>query len=322
MLSRRLLRIKVIKAMYAHIQSGGGSGEWGNEAGEVRAARKNLRTSIDRAYDLYFQMLWLIVEVRRYAEGRIELGRGKHLPTPEERNPNTKFVGNELIRRIEESDAIVDYLKRHKLGWTQYPELIKELYSILSESDYYKRYMAGGTGDLRDDVAVARSFYSSPELEDNELLEAVIEEQSVLWNDDLGFALVMVVKTLEKVREGQTDIPVLPEFKSPDDPAFAERLFVEAAGAYAENLQMIERFTTNWDVERIALVDNLIITTAMTELTSFPDIPVKVTFDEYIEIAKYYSTPGSNSFINGVLDKVVETLTADGRVNKTGKGLI
>ncbi len=317
MLSRRLLRIKVVKALYAWFQSG----EEGSA--QMKAARKNLRGSIDRAYDLYFQMLWLIVEVRRYAEGRIELGRNKHRPTPEERNPNTKFIENEFIRRIEESDAVVDYLKKHKLGWMPgYPELVKEMYGILVESDYYKKYMEGGRGDLADDVAVVREFYSSAAIEDNELLEAVLEEQSVMWNDDLGFALVMVVKTLEKIREKQADIPVLPEFKSDDDPAFADRLFVEAVAGYDDNLKLVQQFTLNWDVERIALVDNLIMTTAMTELMTFPDIPVKVTLDEYIEIAKYYSTPGSNSFINGVMDKVVETLTADERINKQGRGLV
>ena len=312
MLSRRLLRIKVVKALYAWFQAGGES---------VKAQRKNLRTSIDRAYDLYFQMLWLIVEVRRYAEARIELGRNKHLPTPEERNPNTKFIENELIRRIEESDAVVDYLKKHKLGWSNYPELIKEMYGLMVASDYYKKYMDGGTGDLKQDISVVRDFYSSPALEDSELLEAVLEEQSVLWNDDLGFALVMVVKTLERVRESQTDIPVLPEFKSDDDPAFADTLFVDAIDGYDANLRLVQQFTHNWDIERIALVDNLIMTTAIAELTSFPDIPVKVTLDEYIEIAKYYSTPGSNSFINGVLDRVIEMLTAEGRIAKQGRGL-
>ena len=309
MLSRRLLRIKVIKALYAYLQTGGGEG--GASGAEIKAARKNLRASIDRAYDLYFQMLWLVVEVRRHAEKVIELGRAKHLPTPEERNPNTKFIENELIRRIEESDVVVEYLKKHKLGWTNYPELIKELYGLMVESDYYKRYMESGTGDLRQDIEVVREFYSSPALEDDELLEDVLEEQSVLWNDDMGFALVMVTKTLERVHDAQCDIPVLPEFKNDDDPAFADRLFVEAADRYEENLSLVEQFARNWDVERIAMMDNLIMTTAIAELASFPEIPVKVTLDEYIEIAKYYSTPGSSSFINGVLDKVAEQMKGE-----------
>ncbi len=313
MLSRRLLRIKVIKALYAHFQTEGDS---------VKTARKNLRFSIDKAYDLYFQMLWLIVEVRRYAEERIEIGRRKHLPTPEEKNPNLKFVGNELIRRIEESDAVVGYLKKKSLGWSNYPELIKELYNLLVGSAYYKKYMESPQGNLKEDTELVRDFYSSPALEENELLESVLEEQSILWNDDLGFAIIMVVRTLEKIREGQSDIPVLEEFKSPDDPEFADRLFVEAADGYQENLRYVEKFTQNWDVERIAFMDNLIMTTAIAELAAFPEIPVKVTLDEYIEIAKYYSTPGSNLFINGILDRVAETLAEEGRISKEGRGLV
>ncbi len=313
MLSRRLLRIKVIKALYAHLQSQGES---------VKVSRKNLRFSIDKAYDLYFQMLWLIVEVRRYAEERIEIGRNKHLPTPEEKNPNMKFVENELIQRIEESDAVVGYLKKKSLGWSNYPELVKEVYGQMVASDYYKKYMDSPQGNLKEDTGLVRDFYSSPELEESELLESVLEEQSILWNDDLGFALVMAVKTLERVRASQCDIPVLEEFKSPDDPEFADKLFVEALDGFDENLRYVEKFTQNWDVERIAFMDNLIMTTAIAELTTFPEIPVKVTLDEYIEIAKYYSTPGSNTFINGILDKVAETLAAEGRIDKQGRGLV
>jgi N utilization substance protein B len=313
MLSRRLLRIKVIKTLYAHFQT---------ECTDVKVSRKNLRYSIDKAYDLYFQMLWLIVDVRRYAESRIELGRNKHLPTPEEKNPNTKFIENEAIRRIEESDVVIDYLKKRKLGWAPYPELIKELYGVLIESEAYSRYMASPTSPtFADDVEVVKAFYSLPAVEENELLEDVLEEQSILWNDDLGFALIMVVRTLERMRERQCDIPVLDEFKGPEDPRFADELFVRAVDNYAENLSYIERFTVNWDVERIAFMDNLVMTTAIAELTGFAEIPVKVTLDEYIEIAKYYSTPGSNLFINGILDNVITLLTEDGKIAKQGRGL-
>ncbi len=305
MLSRRLLRIKVIKGLYAYYQ-----GEGAETEGGIKLARKALRGSIDATYDLYFQMLWLIVEVKRYAEERIELGKAKHLPTPEELNPNTKFVENELVRLIEESDAVGDYLKKRKLGWRGYPELIKELYNSLVESNYYAKYMASPRADLSEDVALVRDFYCSPEVEESALLEGVLEEQSVLWNDDVGFAIVMVVKTLERIRpkSGQSEIPVLPQFKNPDDGAFAERLLVEAIDGYEENLKLVEQFTKNWDVERIALMDNLIMTTAIAEMRAFPEIPTRVTLDEYIEIAKYYSTPDSNVFINGVLDKVAEKL--------------
>jgi N utilization substance protein B len=267
-------------------------------------------------------MLWLIVDIRRYAEVRIELGRQKHLPTPEEKNPNTKFIDNEAIRRIEESDVVVEYLKKKKLGWANSPELIKELYGVLIASDAYRRYMdSPASPTFAADVEVVKAFYSLSALEDNPLLEDILEEQSILWNDDLGFALIMVVRTLERMRERQCDIPVLDEFKDPEDPRFADQLFVRAARDYDENLRYVERFTVNWDVERIAFMDNLIMTTAIAELTGFSEIPIKVTLDEYIEIAKYYSTPGSNLFINGILDRVIALLTEEGKIVKEGKGL-
>jgi N utilization substance protein B len=203
-----------------------------------------------------------------------------------------------------------------------YPELIKELYGVLIESREYTRYMASPVSPtFADDVEVVKAFYSLPAVEENELLEDVLEEQSILWNDDLGFALVMVVRTLERMRERQCDIPVLDEFKGPEDPQFADELFQRAARDYAENLLYVERFTVNWDVERIAFMDSLVMTTAITELVSFAEIPVKVTLDEYIEIAKYYSTPGSNLFINGILDKVITLLAEEGKIKKEGRGL-
>ncbi len=288
--------------MYAWLQGGG---DCAATTADIKLARKGLRASIDAAYDLYFQMLWLVVAVRDYAAERIELGRAKHLPTPEERNPNMRFVENRLIASIANDEAIAGYLKKHKLGWEGYPELVKELYGELVGSGFYGKYMSG-EDSFAADVKVVRQFYSAPFLEDSELLEQVLEEQSSLWNDDAGFAIMTVVGTLERVRDGGA-IPVLPEFKDPvGDPAFAEKLLVEAIDGYGENLKLVEEFSQNWDVDRIALMDSTIMTTATAELCAFEDIPARVTLDEYIEIAKYYSTPGSNQFINGILDKIAK----------------
>mgnify|MGYP005778037645 FL=1 len=307
------MRIKVVKALYAHFQS---------QSDSVEVSEKNLLYSIDKCYDLYFQMLWLVVEVARYARERIEIARNKKLPTAEDLNPNTKFIDNAVVHRLETSEAVTSYLEKHALGWNDYPELIKELYGTLIASDYYKEYMAKPGHNFRDDVKLVQRFYSDPALEESETLETVLEEQSIYWNDDLGFALIMVERTLETCRARLEEIPVLPEFKSDDDLGFAKTLFRRSVEEYAQNLRYIERFTKNWDVERIAFMDNLIMATAITELITFDSIPVKVTLDEYIEIAKYYSTPGSNMFINGVLDRIVEALEKDGLIHKSGRGLL
>ena len=312
MISRRLLRIKALKALYAHLKS---------ESDSLMASEKTLVASIDKTYDLYFQMLSLIVEVARYADERQQAAMQKKLPTYEDLNPNRKFVENSVVHLIAESDSVNDYLAAHKLSWARYPELIKALYLQLEQSEYYKKYMTSQERSFREDLALVTDFYTN-ELESSEMLEEVLDEQSILWNDDLGFALIMVTRTLSNMRPSHRDVKVLPKFKSEEDLDFAMELFEKAAVNYDSNLEVIEQFTRNWDIERIAFMDNVIMVTAMAELVSFPSIPVKVTLDEYIEIAKYYSTASSSTFINGVLDKVVTMLTEEGRINKSGRGLI
>ena len=312
MISRRLLRIKALKALYAHLKS---------ESDSLMASEKTLLASIDKTYDLYFQMLSLIVEVARYADERQQAAMQKKLPTYEDLNPNRKFVENAVVHLIADSYSVNDYLAAHKLSWARYPELIKALYLQLEQSEYYKKYMTSQERSFREDLALVTDFYTN-ELESSEMLEEVLDEQSILWNDDLGFALIMVTRTLSNMRQSHRDVKVLPKFKSEEDLEFAKELFEKAAVNYDSNLEVIEQFTRNWDIERIAFMDNVIMVTAMAELISFPSIPVKVTLDEYIEIAKYYSTASSSTFINGVLDKVVNTLTEEGRINKSGRGLI
>lgn len=311
MLSRRLLRIKVIKALFAHLKSG---------ADNMMASEKNLMASVDKAYDLYNLMLTLPVEIARYAEHRQELARQKKLPTYEDLNPNTKFVDNSVIRIIANTDAVNDYTAARKLNWSLYPELIRTLYAQLTESDYYKSYMQRSERSFADDRQLVEDFFKS--LQECEALDTVLEEMSILWDDDLGYILMMILRTLSNLRPTHTELKVAPKFKSEEDPQFVKTLFEKTLVNFGEYQRYIEKFTANWDIKRIVFMDNLIIGTAMAELLNFPSIPVKVTLDEYIEISKYYSTPGSSVFINGVLDKIVESLTAEGRIKKAGRGLI
>ena len=312
MISRRMLRIKVIKALYMHLKS---------ESDSLMASEKTLLASIDKTYDLYFQMLSLVVELAHYAEQRQQAAMQKKLPTYEDLNPNRKFVENSVIRLIADSDSVNDYLAARKLNWSKYPELIKMLYNQLEETPYFKKYMSSQERSFREDLALITEFYTK-ELEECEMLEEALDEQSILWNDDLGFALVMVTRTLSNMRASHTDVKVLPKFKSIEDLDFARELFAKAAVNFDNYQAEIEKYTRNWDVERIAFMDNLIMATAVAELVTFPSIPVKVTLDEYIEIAKYYSTHGSSTFINGILDKIVASFTEEGKINKSGRGLI
>ena len=307
-----MLRIKVVKALYAHMKS---------DADSLMASEKMLVTSIDKTYDLYFLLMSLVVEMAHYAEQRQEAAKNKKLPTYEDLNPNRKFVDNAVIRLLAQSDSVNDYLASRKLSWAKYPELVKALYTQLEQSDYFKKYMTSQESSFREDLALITEFYTR-ELEESEILESALDEMSILWNDDLGFALIMVTRTLSNMRASHTDVKVLPKFKSIEDLDFARELFAKAAVNFDNYQEEIEKYTRNWDVERIAFMDNLIMATAVAELVTFPSIPVKVTLDEYIEIAKYYSTHGSSTFINGILDKIVASFTEEGKINKSGRGLI
>lgn len=312
MLSRRQLRIKAIKALYAHLKS---------EADNMIASEKNMMTAIDKTYDLYFQMMILPVELARYAQQRQELARQKKLPTHEDLNPNTRFVDNAAIRMIANSDSINDRIAARKLGWERCPELIRALYNQLTATDYFQEYMNAPESSFKADTALLCTFFEK-ELQECPLLDEVLEEQSLFWGDDLGFVLTLVIRTLSNMRQSHTEVKVLPQFKSDDDVDFVKTLFEKTLINYNDRIDCIDKFICNWDVERVVFMDNLILATAITELVSFPSIPVKVTLDEYIDIAKFYSTPGSSTFINGVLDKIVATLTEEGTLRKSGRGLI
>ena len=312
MLSRRLLRLKVVKALYAYVQA---------HSDDTKAARKSLAASIDKTYELFFHMSALIPELARYAEERQEIARNKKLPTREDLNPNRKFVENSVIKRIAEDPAINEFVEKHNLGWQKYPETVKSLFNALAETDFYKAYMENPERSFKEDLQLVTDFCSQCP-EQSEILEDTLEEQSILWSDDLGFALILVVRMLSSMRERQEYIKIPPKFKSEEDPEFAAELLEKSILQFERNRGLIDRLAGNWDVERIAFMDIVIMAAALTELREFPSIPVKVTLDEYIEISKFYSTPNSSIFINGILDKAVELLTAEGEIKKSGRGLI
>ena len=284
------------------------------------ASEKNLIVSIDKAYDLYIQMMSLIVDVARYAENRIELAKQKKLPTYEDLNPNRRFVDNAIVNLLANAESVSDAIATRKLSWSHYPETVKDIYNRMIESDFYKKYMSAPVCTFTDDKKFVEAFYMA--LEEDEALAEKLDEISILWNDDLSFALYMVIRTVSGMKQSHTDIKMLPKFKSEDDLDFACTLFRKALVQYEENQDLVDRYTSNWDVERIAFMDNLIISIAIAELTTFDSIPVKVTLDEWIDIAKYYSSPTSSNFVNGVLDKIVAELTENGRIKKSGRGLL
>ena len=312
MLSRRVLRTKVVKAVYAHTQC---------EGLTPVASEKNLVASIDKAYDLYFHLLALVPEIAEYAAERIRIGENKKLPTYDDLHPNRKFVENKVIARLNEDEELQAQLKARKLSWANHRDLIVALYNALIRQPFYQKYMLSPERSFREDAQLVSDIYMTM-LEEFEPLDRVLEEQSILWNDDLGFILTMVSRTILSMREAHEAIKLMPQFKSEEDLDFAKSLLRNAIAGFERISLLLDNSMQNWDIERVALMDQIILITAIAEAENFPSIPVRVTMNEYIDIAKCYSTDSSGGFINGLLDKIISRLTEEGKIVKSGKGLL
>ena len=312
MLSRRVLRTKVVKAVYAHIQC---------EDITPVTSEKNLVLSIDRAYDLYFHLLALVPEIAEYAAERIRIGENKKLPTYDDLHPNRKFIENKVIARLVEDEGLQEELKNRKLSWANHRDLIVALYNALIRQTFYQKYMQSEERSFRQDAQLVSDIYMTM-LEEFEPLESALEAQSILWNDDLGFLLTMVSRTVLSMREGHEAIKLMPQFKSEEDLDYAKSLLRNSIASYDRISLLLDNAMNNWDIERVALMDKIILVTAIAEAENFPSIPVRVTMNEYIDIAKCYSTESSGGFINGILDKIIARLTDEGKIVKSGKGLL
>ena len=312
MLSRRILRTKVVKAVYAHTQC---------EGITPVASEKNLVASINKAYDLYFHLLALVPEIAEYAAERIRIGENKKLPTYDDLHPNRKFVENKVIARLNEDEELQAQLKARKLSWANHRDLIVALYNALIRQPFYMKYMASDERSFREDAQLVSDIYMTM-LEEFEPLDRVLEEQSILWNDDLGFLLTMVSRTTLSMREAHEAIKLMPQFKSEEDLDYAKSLLRNAITGFERISLLLDNSMQNWDIERVALMDQIILITAIAEAENFPSIPVRVTMNEYIDIAKCYSTDSSGGFINGLLDRIIARLTDEGKIVKSGKGLL
>ena len=312
MLSRRVLRTKVVKAVYAHQQC---------ENMTPVTSEKNLVLSIDRAYDLYFHLLALVPEIAEYAAERIRIGENKKLPTYDDLHPNRKFVENKVIARLVEDENLQIELSNRKLSWKNHRDLIVALYNALIRQPFYQKYMASEERSFREDAQLVSDIYMTM-LEEFEPLDSALEEQSILWNDDLGFLLTMVSRTILSMRESHEAIKLMPQFKSEEDLDYAKKLLRYSIAGYDRISLLLDGSMNNWDIERVALMDKIILVTAISEAENFTSIPTRVTMNEYIDIAKSYSTESSGSFINGILDRLISQLVNDGKIVKTGKGLL
>jgi N utilization substance protein B len=312
MISRRILRIKILQLLYAYFQN----------SESINKSERELFFSIQKTYDLYHYLLLLIVDIADYANSRIDIARQKRIPTREDLNPNTKFVDNLIIQQIRTNIQLNQYLNHTRLSWVNNPDLIKKLHNRIRMAPFFKEYMEDGDRSYEKDKNLIIEIYSQ-EIMNAESLYITLEEQSIFWNDEVEFIISMIAKTLKvfKEKDGE-NASLMPLFKNEDDREFAKNLYRKAILNKDDYRKLVESFAENWDVERIAFMDFLILEMAITEAVEFSSIPTRVTINEYLEIAKFYSTEKSSVFINGLLDKIFKHLKEEQKIVKTGRGLI
>lgn len=313
MISRRLLRIKALTALYALNRRGDD---------DLVKAEKELMFSIQKTYDLYHYIMLLILEIADIAEEKIEQARQKKVPAPEDLEPNRRFVDNQVIARLRNTPSFNRYITSATLSWINYYHIVRLLYKKMTIWPVYEEYMRSSGSNYQLDkkfiIQILKGIFA-----DSEDLAACLEEQSIYWNDDLEFVLIMIEKTMKKSQGDKNEnIPLMPLYKNKEDKDFIKILFRKSVLNNQKYSELIERNTTNWELERIALMDILVMRLAITEIIEFPEIPVRVTLNEYIEIAKYYCTSKSSTFVNGILDNIVRELREKELFKKYGRGLI
>jgi len=307
MINRVLLRIKIVQILYSYYKS---------DSKSLPVAEKELFHSIEKTYDLYYHLLQLSIEITRYASDRIETKRNRLRPTEEDLNPNTRFIDNTFISQLSGNIQFNEYLTAHKLSWVNYPEIIKELFEEVISTEFYSDYMNAETVDYASDKDIWRKIFKKVILQ-NENLDDSIQDQSIYWTDDIEMVVSFVIKTIKRfdLAKGEEQ-ELLPMFKDQEDIDFASKLIRSVLTKGPALREMIDVNTKNWEIDRIAFMDIVIMEVALAELLDFPTIPVNVTLNEYIEIAKTYSTEKSGTFINGVLDNIVGQLKNENKLIK------
>ena len=319
MLNRRILRIKAFKVLYGSVIA---------DQTTLAQAEAQLDLSCEATRDLYLYMLSIVSPLTQVAKDRIEAAKSKLRPTEEDLNPNMKFAENALAKLI---DADVDFqklLSKKKYSWSQYDLLLKKVMNSVASKEYFAEYMSSEDRSLAEDCRLFTKIFEE-EFVDSEELEMILEEKSMHWNDDLAYALTWCCRTFKDFADGKS-WSLLPLYQSDmkkgedveSDKFFVRRLLQASYAGYEKYSAMVAESVTGWEKERLFSTDVVLIVMGLAEAVSFPSIPVKVTLNEYVELAKFYGTPKSRAFVNGLLDRLIQKLEAEGAVAKEGKGLL
>ncbi len=318
MLYRRHLRIKVLQALYSWYS--------GNNAG-LPSGEKQLFQSIDKLYELFIYQLSFLLEVKDFALARMELNKKKYYPTEDDLNPNKKFVRNQALKLLEENKDFQKKVVLFKVNWKQEQDMILKFYKLLRDADFYREYLAATRTSLEEDKKFLIKVVDRL-MTDFDLLKSYYEEKSVYFSEGYDLEGVLLIKFFDGISLKFNSETALPGIYSTsgqkvnDDKIFVQKLYRKVILNDKEMSEIIRAKSKSWDYERIPMLDVILLKMAIVELKVMETIPIKVTLNEYIELAKYFSTPKSKTFINGVLDKLIGEFKADGTIKKTGRGLI
>ncbi len=308
MINRELIRLKVVQLSYAYYQNG---------SHQLATAENDLFTSLSKAYDLYLYMLELMVEVTRIAERAYLTAIQRAERLGEAQRPNPRFVNNQFVAQLRVNHQLQDFRENQKKTWANDEDFVRRLYKCVTESQEYQEWMAKtDSPSYAEDRDFWRRLYKAV-IVDNEDLDQLLEEKSIFWNDDRFIVDTFVLKTIKHFeKKNGANQELLPEYRDEEDREFARRLF-RASMLGADNYRMIiSQSLRNWDLERLALMDLIVMQTAIAEMLTFPNIPLTVTINEYVDISKFYSTPRSGGYINGMLDAIARRLIEEGKLKK------
>lgn len=315
MLSRRHIRIKVLQALYSFYRLN-------PEQRNLSLALKELDKSLISIYRLYLWDIGSILALHTAAEERLQLAAKKLRPTPEDLNPNRTFVDNPVLVQLAHNVMLNKQLQEHHISWREYSDMFKKLMIEIREDATFLQYLHQPLHNYADHKKIVKYVYANY-ICVNDFFHQHYEDMSIHWADDLDAAQMMTTKTIKTLKETSNELhPLVQLFKDKADEEYGPLLFRKVVADYEKNENKIVSRTKNWESDRIAIIDNLLMQMAITELQHFGEIPVKVTLNEYIELGKQYSTPKSANFINGVLDKLVADLKAENKIVKFGRGLL
>lgn len=307
MINRELIRIKLVQVLYSYLQKGSHNPD---------LAEKELLLSLDKAYDLYNYLLLLMVEVSRMSVRILEMRQARSKKLKDGITWSRKFVDNRFIIQLESNRQLRSYCAEQDLSWEEHEKFVRDLYNKVEESDCYKNYMESENSSYEEDREIWRLIYRNLFCNNDELSD-LLEDINVYWNDDKTIIDTFVLKTINRFKPDSTaSQPLMPEFKNDTDRDFATKLLYKAIVGQEYINSLVSESTRKWEFKRIAMMDRIILQLGLAEITTFPNIPLSVSINEYVEIAKMYSTPKSDKYINATLDAIAKKLIKEGKLVK------